>query len=216
MARLKSIRRDLQLATEHIAPDQVAAALATYAKDSLREAIQTGEATTLYDIWVNGRLGASESTVVPPGPILYEFQWWKEIVEFGLAALVARSPEKSGRYKRSWFAMVNGVVISDYDSIPVEAEIILTNNQPYSRKIEVGHMVMSVPPGVVEDCRRTVMSRFGNMITVKATMITLPGGYVLKGVFRKGVRPMARTKLRKDTMAGAQMTYPSLKLSMRD
>lgn len=216
MARIQSIRRDLQLATDHIAPDQVAAALATYARDSLRDAIQSGEATTLYDKYVNGREGADESTVVPPGPILYEFQWWREIVEFGLAALVARSPEKSGRYKRSWFAMVNGTAVTDYDRIPIEANVILTNDQPYSRKIEVGHMKMTVPPGVVEECRRTVMSRFGNMITVKATMITIPGGYVLKGVFRKGYRPMAREKLRKDTMVGSQMTYPALQLVMRD
>lgn len=216
MARLKSIRRDLQLATEDLEPAAIQSALAQFARDSVREAIQAGEASDLYDIYVNGRAGASESTVVPPGPILYEFQWWKEIVEFGLAALVTRSPEKSGRYKRSWFAMVNGVVVSDYDAIPVEADVILTNNQPYSRKIEVGHMVMSVPPGVVEDCKRTIMGRFGNMITVKATMITLPGGYVLKGHFRKGVRPNARTKLRKDTQSGAQMTYPALALRMRD
>jgi hypothetical protein len=42
----------------------------------------------------------------------------------------------------------------------------------------------------------------------------LPGGYVLKGHFRRGIDQFARTKLRKDTQAGSQMTYPALVLSM--
>ena len=216
MARLKSIRNDLQLATAHMDPAAIAGELPQFARDSSNEAIREGEASNRYDLFVNGREGAPESSVVPPGPILYEFQWWREIVEFGLQALRDRSPVRSGLYKNSWFAMVNGTVISDYDAIPVDEKVILTNNQPYSRKINVGHMKMSVPPGVVEDCKKTIMSRYGNMIECKATMITLPGGYILKGVFRRGVRPSARTKLRKDTMAGAQMTYPSIVMTMRD
>ena len=216
MARIQSIRRDLQLATAHMDPAAIQGELAQFARDSLNEAIREGEASPLYDLYVNGRLGAAESSVEPPGPILYEFRWWNEIIEFGLQALMDRSPVRSGLYKRSWFAMVNSTVAPNYDSIPFDAKVILTNNQPYSRKIEVGHMVMSVPPGVVEDCKRTIMSRYGNMIEAKATMITLPGGYILKGVFRKGVRPSARTKLRKDTMAGAEMTYPSIVMTMRE
>lgn len=216
MARIKSIRKDLQLATAHMDPAAIAGELAQFARDSLAEAIREGEASPRFERYVNGRLGAPESSVVPPGPVLYEFQWWREIVEFGLQALMERSPVRSGLYKKSWFAMVGASVVSDLDTIPVDEKVILTNNQPYSRKINVGHMKMSVPPGVVEDVKRTIMSRYGNMIECKATMITLPGGYILKGVFRKGIRPNARTKLRKDTMAGAQMTYPSLVLSMRD
>jgi hypothetical protein len=46
-------------------------------------------------------------------------------------------------------------------------------------------------------------------------MVTLPNGYILKGVFKRGVRPNSRTKLRKDTMAGAHMTYPAIRMSMR-
>lgn len=216
MARLESLRRQLTLATEDIAPENVAKELATFAKSSLQQAISEGEASDRYDIYVNGRFGAAEESVEPPGPILYEFQWWPEIVVFALETLVKRSPEKSGRYKSSWFAMVNDVPVSNFDRIPIDATVVLTNNQPYSRKIEVGYMNMSVPPGVVEDSRRVVMSRFGNLITAKATMITLPNGYILRGVFRRGIRPQSRKKLRKDTMAGARMTYPSLVLSMRE
>jgi hypothetical protein len=217
MARLnlKEINRQLFLATQDIAPENVAKELASYAKRSLSEVIQSGEGSDIYERYVNGRFGASEESVRPPGPIVYIFNWWKEIIEFGIAALVQRSPEKSGRYKRSWFAMVDGRHVVDFDRLPTGAVVYLTNNQPYSRKIEVGHMRMSVPPGVVEDCALTIKRRFANTYDIKATMITHPNGYILKGVFSRGIRPQARKKLRKDTRAGSVMTYPSIRLEMR-
>lgn len=215
MPRIQTFERDLRLATADIAPEKIAAELAKFARQSLSEAIQSGEGSERYEKYVNGRLGAQEETVAPPGPILYVFHWWREIIEFALQTAVERSPEKSGDYKKSWFIMTPGGVVKSFDEIPINSTVILTNNQPYARKIDVGHMRMSVPPGIIEDVRKAVMSRFGNFVTAKRTMIPLPGGYVLKGRFRRGYRPFARTKLRPDTAAGAQMTYPALVLSMK-
>lgn len=215
MARIQSFAKDLQLATADIAPENLARELAIFAKKSLKEEIHEGRASPRYDRYVNGNLGADEFTVVPPGPILYEFHWWNEVIEFAIETLRKRSPVKSGRYRDSWLAMVNGAVVSDYSDIPVGAQVLVTNNQPYSRKIEVGFMEMSVPPHVVEDSLGTVRSRFGNVVDIKATMVTLPGGYILKGVFKKGIRKYSRTKLRRDTSAGAEMTYPSMLLTIR-
>lgn len=211
----QELNRKIQFATQDISPQNLAKELASFAKQSVREVIQSGEGSDRFERYVNGNLDAPEESVVPPGPIVYLFHWWPEVIEYGLQVLIDRSPEKSGLYKRSWFAMVNGAVVTDYTQIPIDAQVFLTNNQPYSRKIEVGHMRMRVDPGVVQDSRRTVMSRFGNTIEAKATMITLPGGYILKGNFRRGFRRTARPKLRKDTMADAQMTYPALALVMR-
>ncbi|WP_027578477.1 hypothetical protein [Bradyrhizobium sp. Ai1a-2] len=216
MARISTFAKDLQLATAGIAPENIARELAAFAKSELAKAIADGEGSERYDRYVNGVLGAVEETVVPPGPILYVFQWWREIIEFALQSAVERSPEKSGDYKKSWFIMTPGGVIKSFDEIPINSTVILTNNQPYSRKIDVGHMRMSVPPGVIEDVRKMVMARFGNFVTAKRTLIPLPGGYILKGRFRRGYRPYARTKLRPDTQAGAQMTYPALVMSMKE
>lgn len=215
MARISTFAKDLQLATAGIAPENIARELAAFAKSELSKSIQDGEGSERYERYVNGNLGAAEETVVPPGPILYVFHWWREVVEFALQSLVERSPDKSGRYKQSWFVMTPGGRLKDFDNIPINSEVILCNDQPYSRKIDVGHMRMSVPPGVVEDARKMVLSKFGNLVTARRTMIPLPGGYVLKGRFRRGYRQFARTKLRKDTQAGAQMTYPALVLSMK-
>ena len=216
MPRIQTFAKDIQLATAGIAPHAINAELAKFAKQELAAVLASGQGSPIYDRYVNGVLDAPESSVKAPGPILYDFRWWRDIVPFALKTLVDRSPERSGRYKKSWFAMVNGVVVTDYDAIQANATVILTNNQPYSRKIEVGFMNMRVPPGVVEDSRKKVMSRFGNMVTAKTAMITLPGGYVLKGVFKRGIREFSRKKLRRDTMAGALMTYPSLILQMRE
>lgn len=215
MARISTFAKDLQLATAGIAPESIAKELAAYARRELSKSIQVGEGSERYDRYVNGNLGAAEETVVPPGPILYVFHWWREIIEFALQSAVERSPDASGRYKQSWFVMTTGGVIKSFDEIPINSTVILTNNQPYSRKIDVGHMQMSVLPGVVEDVKKMVMSKFGNFVDAKRTMIPLPGGYILKGRFKRGYRPFARTKLRQDTAAGAQMTYPALVLSMK-
>ncbi|TAI67580.1 hypothetical protein [Bradyrhizobium sp. Leo170] len=215
MARISTFAKDLQLATAGISPENIARELAAFAKSELAKSIAEGEGSERYYRYVNGVLGAAEEMVVPPGPILYVFQWWREIIEFALQSAVERSPEKSGRYKQSWFIMTPGGVIKSFDEIPINSTVILTNNQPYSRKIDVGHMRMSVPPGIIEDVRKMVMARFGNFVTTKRTLIPLPGGYILKGHFKRGYRPYARSKLRPDTMAGAQMTYPALVMTMK-
>jgi len=215
MARISAFAKDLQLATAGISPENIARELAAFAKSELAKSIADGEGSERYDRYVNGVFGAVEETVVPPGPILYVFQGWREIIEFALQSAVERSPEKSGRYKQSWFIMTPGGVIKSFDEIPINSTVILTNNQPYSRKVDVGHMRMSVPPGIIEDVRKMVMARFGNFVTAKRTLIPLPGGYILKGRFKRGYRPYARTKLRPDTMAGAQMTYPALVMTMK-
>jgi hypothetical protein len=216
VSRLKFSAQDLQVATRGLAPDAIAAELAKFAKEELAAVIGSGEGSPLYDRFVNGREGAPEDSVIPPGPIVYQFSWWPEIIAFALETLVKRSPERSGRFKKSWFAMVNGEPVTDFDSIPIDAQVTITNDQPYARKIEVGHMTMSVPPGVAEDARQIVQRVYGALIKVQKTMITLPGGYILKGVFTKGVRQFARKGLQKDTQAGQPVTYPALVLNFKD
>lgn len=215
MPRLQTFAKDLQLATAGIAPENVARELAEFAKAELADAIGRGEGSPVYDRYVNGALGAPESAVVPPGPILYDFIWWQEIVALALQYLVERSPVRSGRYKRSWLVMVDGRPAPDPAGIPLDAEVIIVNDQPYSRKVDVGHMKMSVPPHIIEDARQAVMRIFGNMLTARRTLVELPGGYVLKGRFHKGAGASARKGLRKDTQAGQPMTYPALVLAMR-
>lgn len=215
MARLEAFHQDIILATADLAPEAIAAELAKFARSGLAEAIASGEGSPSYEKFVNGRPDAEEETVIPPGPIVYTFNWWTEIIEFALEYLQHRSPRRSGRFRESWFVMLNDNRITDPSRIPINSTVILTNDQPYARKIEVGHMQMSVPHGVVEDARVAVRRQYGAIVDVKKTFVRLRNGYVLKGRFTRGVRQFSRTRLRPDVAAGEQVTYPALVLNMR-
>lgn len=215
MARLQTFAKDIQLATKGIAPEAINAELAKFAKAELAAVLSSGQASPIYETFVNNRAGASEESVIAPGPILYVFSWWPEIIEFALEFLQRRSPERSGRFKNSWFVMVSGSTVSSFADVPVGAVVTVTNSQPYARKIEVGHMKMSVPHGIVEDGRQAIQRQYGKILEVKKTFITLPGGYILKGVFTKGVRQFSRTRLRPDVRAGQPVSYPALILRMK-
>lgn len=204
MARPQSFERELKIATAGLDPANIAKLLAATARKALADAQSAGEAPSNYTRIVNGRQGVSEDQVTPPGPIVYLFDWFGPIAEYALAFAEARSPVLSGRFKKSWFVMVNGAVTTDFAAIPPDAELIVTNDQPYSRKIETGHMHMSVPPGIVQDTRQAVMRRFGNIIRAEVRFISLAGAYTLR-----------RSARRKDRKAGRALTYPALVVSMR-
>jgi hypothetical protein len=215
MASLRAFERELKVATAGLEPQAINKLLAQTAHQALEEAQSAGEAPESFIRYVNGREGVAEESVEAPGPIVYVFSWLNEVAEYALAFAEARSPVLSGRYKSSWFAMVNGALWERGTLIAASAELIVTNDQPYHRKIDTGHMRMSVPPGIVEDARQAVMRRFGNVIQAQRRVITLGGAYVLAGVFHQGYRPHARTRLQKDTAAGRELNYPALVISQR-
>lgn len=215
MARFETFYEDVILATADLAPEAIEKELAKFARAGLAEAIASGEGSPIYEKFINGRAGAEEETVVAPGPIVYEFSWWPEIIDFALEFLRKRSPRKSGEFQNAWFVMVNGTRVSDWEDVPINAIVTITNDRPYARKIEVGHMKMSVPHGVAEAGRLAVRRQYGSIVDVRKTLMTLPGGYILKGHFTKGVREFSRTVLRRDVMAGEAVTYPALVMSMK-
>jgi hypothetical protein len=218
-SRMVLTPRDVQLATDGISPENISRELAKFARGELAKAIDGGEASSIYTKYVTQRggavEGAEEETVEAPGPILYEFSYWQPIVAFALQFIENRSPVKTGKYQSSHRVMLGSQFISQDTQISAGESVTIVNTQPYSRKIEVGFMQMSVLEGVYQDTMRAVKSQFGRAITVKFQMIFLPNGYVLKGRFSKGVKAGARRKLAKDTQAGARMTYPSIIMSMK-
>lgn len=204
--KLSAFDRDLRLFVQDCQPAEISRALAEFARSSRDAAIAEGIASPRYRTIVDGTPGAPEERVRPDGKIVYDFDVWDGVIPYALAFAQARSPRKSGTYAKSWFAMVNGAPW-DGDTVPFGAEVIVTNDQPYHRKIDVGAMEMSVPPGIVEDVRQAVQRRFGNALKAEVDFIHLAGGYVLKGRSRRK---------RKDTRAGQPLTYPALVMRARD
>lgn len=204
MPRPNTFERDLKVATAGLEPEAISKLLAKTAREALASAQTAGEFPRIFTRSVNNRLGAAEETVVPPGPIVYSAIWWPEVLTYGVAFAQARSPVKSGRYRRSWFVMSNGSEARDYDDVPPNAEVIITNDQPYSRKIEVGHQKVSVPPGIVEDLVSALRRKFGDLLNVRRTFINLQGAYRLRSSSGHAARQTGRT-----------ITYPAAVLSMR-
>ncbi|QRY68194.1 hypothetical protein JVX98_28315 [Ensifer sp. PDNC004] len=211
MARFDTFDRQISLATTEIAPDQISAELAKFARQQLAEAIQSGAATPVYELFVNGRRGVSEEAVEAPGPILYEFSWWRVVIRYALDALVKNSPRQSGRFASSFIVIVDGKVVTEFEDILPSAEVIITNAQPYVRKVQVGAMQMSVPARMFDKAKTSLVRRYG------AQNFNFEIRFLDLGA---GLHPLIPYRLKrnqgrgKDRQAGTPITYPAIIMTM--
>jgi hypothetical protein len=196
-----AFERVIRLQLEQFTPEEakrrhIAIARRALAHFMARQATKPGVA-----IEVDGHPATSEDGVQPYGVIVYRFTRMREIAAFALAQARALSPKKSGRYKRSWFFMVDEAEIA-LNAIPHTARVVLTNDQPYARKIHVGATGFKayVPPGIVEKVRQLVLRKYRNVVDVEIQFLTLAGGYILQKSGGSG----------KDRQPGSALTYPAL------
>lgn len=230
MATFETFGREITLATQGLTGDAVAKLLAKFARAELAKVIASGAGSESYTRYVNGREGAVEESVVPPGPILYVFSNWSLIVNDALEQLVKLSPRKSGAFARSFIVIVGGKAVTDFSQIPHDAEVIITNAQPYVRKINLqsaggtsGGRTLGVTaaPTLFERARKSLISRFGSKFVIaKVRYLDIPAGihpqipYILKGgmqAARLATKGGPRTRRAK---GGDALTYPSLVLNM--
>lgn len=242
MAKFETFDREIRLATAGIAPEAVSAELAKLARSELAAVIERGEASPIFTRYVNGVEGAPEESVDvlsgrQPGPILYLFSWWRPVVEFALAELVKRSPHRSGRFASSFIVIANDRLVTDFDTLKATDEVIITNAQPYVRKVQVGAMTMSVPDHIFDAARSAVVKEFGagkNGFGFAVQFLDIASGlhplipYRLKGQYagrfnaqrarlraRNSLRRgEARLQRRKDRDTGQPITYPALIMNM--
>lgn len=214
----------------------VAERVAMYARASLAELQQAKRASQMYTTFVDGVKGAREESVrLDRGSIVYLFNHIYQAAIVALEYAVARSPQRSGRYKEGWFIAVEGSPwAAPLEDIPSDAQVTLTNREPYHRKIDTGGMITSVPPGIVEDTRQMLQKRFPNL-KVDRTFVTISAGrdsrgdpvpYVLRGHSvesglsfsrKEGWKRLHAPRLsrRIDRAAGQTMTYPAVVFSER-
>ncbi|MCA1971322.1 MAG: hypothetical protein LDL44_00645 [Caenispirillum sp.] len=215
MARgYETFERDLKLSAGLFAED-MRLALADLAVTERNRMIRVDEASDVYDTFVNGRAGAPELSVRLPGPIVYEFGYLEEAVIYCLAFLEARSPKRSGRYSRSFFVLVDGQIWAEGSRIAPGAEVLVINDQPYSRKIHVGSEGFTTYKGLFEQARQATRRRLGGTVDTYVTFVQLRGGYVLK---KAGTRARKNGSLyvRSDVSAGQAMKYPAVKIVRSD
>jgi hypothetical protein len=218
MARAPSTRAFEQVITLAIAkakPPEVQQLHAKIAREGLAKHLASLSSRPTVRRIVDGRIGAAEETVRPYGVIRYEFESLREAAIFARAELQQASPVRSGRYAGNWFFLVNGAHIESLDAVAMPeklAEVTISNDQPYSRRLAVGKRadgrpfsLQNLPPGYMEVAAQAVRARFGNSVYVEIRFIKLIGGYVLKSDYRATRRDRA----------GQQITYPSLVLKVR-
>lgn len=196
MVAMRFVRRDLKLMVDRqLGQDAMSARLAQFAKSELAKSISAKEGTPNFERYVNGRKGVPEESVRPPGPVLYEFNWWPEIIVDAIDHMIRRSPNSPpgghrGRvksYKQSFFVLANGTGVHtrQYKDIPPGAEVIIGNDAPYSRKLDVqligGRKInVSVMPGFFEEAALIVRRRWGAIVSVKRSYsISFTGQYHL-------------------------------------
>lgn len=226
MAGFEAFERQLKLAADGLTGEALNDRLAAFAKSELKRVISSGEGSTTYTRYVNGREGAPEESVIAPGPILYVFANWPLIVRAALAELGKRVPKRTGRYASGFVVLADGKPVQSYADIGPRQEVTIFNVRPYTRKIEVG----ANGPGK-HHYRRAVSAlrrRFGTeSILIRTQFVKLTAGihpdvpYVLKGAQRIRLAKQSRQSSafragraylasRKDLKAGELLTYPAV------
>jgi hypothetical protein len=160
--------------------------------------------TKLYpqvETFVDGSLGKSEYQVKPYGLIRYEFSYQQFIAKELLDMAKKLSQVVTGRYRDSWFAIIDGKRVNNFDLVKTPRQIVITNDQPYHRKLEltvngVKTKVRRVA-GIVERLRQDFLSKYGDLARVNILFIEIPDK---KYIIKTGRR------------AGQIMTYPALSL----
>jgi hypothetical protein len=204
------IRRTTRLDVDAGFPPEVRRArFAALARENRDRYIAAGQAAPVYTTFVDGVKGAAEERVRLDGVIVYRFSPLGPATLFAVTTAIKLSPVKSGAYRRAWFVSVDGRrYAGDFRDIPAGAEVMITNDADYHRKITVGAQGAYVPPGIVETVEREVRRRFPSLET-DVQYVTIPGGYVLKG------RPRGVRRRGSDLKKGARMTYPAIVFKVR-
>lgn len=205
MAAATAFRRTVELfINQNLTPEAQSAALAKVAREGLAELQRTGEASTVFRRYVDGKEGAAEESVKPDGVIVYAFDHLATIITFALSFLLDRAPPASvapvspahGKptHYRDGFALGLGgrmVAAKDwnpdaFDADGAGAEILIFNRVAYGRRLDVQadggkRLKFTVPAGIWDDAAKEINRRFGGIVTATRQYdIDYPGKYALR------------------------------------
>jgi hypothetical protein len=200
--------------SQSLTPQAQSAALASYARADVARLQNDRRAPLDYTVFVDGRENAAPESVKPQGTIIYRFNGLAEAVAFALGFCIARSPFKTGRYRKSWFVLVDGRAWNaDFRDISAGSEVYVVNTQPYHRKLE---MTGGLQRSTTKLCVDALRKRFPGL---RAThdFLELPSGpapapYRMRG----GVVSRFRGGRVRLSNSGEIMTYPAVILRWRD
>jgi len=201
--RIVELGTFLKADLEKLTAEEVKRAHITVARQLKAEVIADAPVRPGVTTIVDGREGATEEAVRPFGVIAYRFQYWGEIIRATIDFARSISPVLTGLYRDSWFALADGVLVSDLDNPPEASEYIVTNDQPYARIVEVGRKGKKFRAGnfVAQKTAVAMRGRFGNSVQTSVRFLDLTGS----GSGRAAPVPWI-------TKRGQAVTYPSIVL----
>ena len=184
-----------------IGPEAMARELAKFARANVADYLRSEPIPPGYETFVNGRRGMAEEAVKAPGPIIYVFNWWPQILHFAIGYLRGRSPAGPPKehkdpprpYRDSFFVLAGGREHHprQWSLIPPDIdEVIITNDSGYHRKVDVQLMGgkkirMSVLPGIMEDGAAAIAAKYGDLVEARRIYSTPHSG---QWIYRRGPR----------------------------
>jgi hypothetical protein len=182
---------------QELSQDALSKRLADATRRARDELIEQGKASPRYRTFVDGR--ESQDVDHVKTAILYEFDYLADAIGFLIGYLRTASPVASGRYRDSFMIAIDGrpVRATEFDptKVPQDAEVIIYNPQPYSRKVDtqlIGtkRLHYDVPQWLFENAAAAARRRFGNRASIKRVYnVNFLGKYLLR---REQRRPNGR------------------------
>lgn len=218
-----ALERRLNLAVDMTDLEGSRRQLIDLAKSELSAAIARG-APSLYDRAVNFEKDRTEESVRLPGPIAYAFDWVPEAARFALFWLQARSPVKTGFYRRNHRVVVRGQMAGSPTAIPKFVEdggVVVSNFVDYARKVHFGQKraagaLMVAMRGLYDDAASAVNRTFRGVVRARVKFIDAPGGggstYRIRyqRSFAVGADGSTSPVTRRVRDGRRRMTYPAL------
>jgi hypothetical protein len=167
--KVEPIDRDIQLMLdESVSPVARSEAFAEFAGEQINEAKEVNRSVLgrlpKYTVSVDGR-EAPLTSVKPDGVVVVEFELLNDTLAWIADQLIAYSPVKTGKYKKSHTLFADGTEVEIGAVIPTASEYIFLNTQPYSRKLEMGRSSQA-PQGVYQAVATLARRRFGNVAKI--------------------------------------------------
>lgn len=177
-----------------------------------------------WDAYANRPGNLNLNSVILPGPIVFRYRYYRQIIISALAMLETSSPAGSGRYRNSHTVFVNGV---PSPSVPRDLKqgdaIFIANPLPYSRKLEIGKtksgrdFLISVPNRIYERVAKNyLIPQYRKIAQITYGFVTPPNGYTLKAdqAARTWLKNAGRwhhsPTQRADRRAGAAVLVPAI------
>ncbi len=133
--------------------------------------------------FVDGVEGVPFDNVKGNGVIVVDYQRLDIVAQFAMETLFDLSPVDSGDYRMAHTLFIDDTAVTDLKAWEPDQEVSIANYLPYSRKIEIGAMVMRVPgtDHVYEQAEQIVRRRYGNIADIRFTFRGIVGGAMVTG-----------------------------------